>query len=95
MVRFVDKASQLNLSTLILNPNVNFNHALTVWERHFVDDNSTNDSKGKCPAKSYYMIAHSAGGGCASDICAKYCIYVSRESNEGADEVAVVYGFLF
>ena len=74
---FIEKAKSLNMSSIVFNPNLNRDpvtkepipqnssmseHCNYVWENVLK----------KCPAMSYYMIAHSAGGHCASELLRRY-----------------------
>lgn len=75
MIPDIEFAQAYGFSVLVLNPNYNKNekgekvdslirgmnhHSNYCWE-NFVEN-------GKCPAKEIFMVAHSAGGGCAHEI---------------------------
>ena len=89
MIRFVEKAKELKMSSLILNPNETSKPA-SVWEKLFdcetikmpgKDQSVPESSKiidnkisiAKCPAKRIFIIAHSAGGWACTKICKKFC----------------------
>lgn len=78
MIPDIEFAQKYGFSVLVMNPNYSQNekgvkvdrkirgmnhHSNYVWE-NFVEN-------GNCPAKEIFMVAHSAGGGCAHEIIVK------------------------
>jgi hypothetical protein len=75
MIKFVQKAEEMQMSVIILNPNEGGKpHADFIFENYL----SASALKGKITHSKLYVIAHSAGGWVTSHLCDKYSIPINR-----------------
>jgi hypothetical protein len=84
MIRFIEKAAELKLSCIILNPNEvdGKKHTEYILETYF---GATVGKFGKYNEKTsaasrLYILAHSAGGWMISHACNKYCTYLTQST---------------
>ena len=75
MILFVQKAEEMKMPVIILNPNEGGKPHADYIFANFLDAAAT---KGKCTHPKIYIIAHSAGGWVTAHLCEKYSNRINR-----------------